>query len=733
MEFKENKWKTIGHLWWFVAVVQQSQSIQVSSRNLSLLCWFVICTEPCQCQQRSVRGFSSSKWWWTLWWWCCPKWHRWQCSNRLLMRNRGMKGRWRRRRKRRRSRRSVVHYQRGDRWMCQVSRTRFPLRWPFCVKHLGVVCQRDANGLAKTWTLAWLMPWATLVSWPLCTCVPGWTRQLESMIFVPWCASYSVCLVVWWYNAFIMLMWIYAFTDIVSQFADRLRCDDIHTTLQLLNSGHEPGEDLLWQSTHRDNCEQVTFVSMWWCCPAASLSTWLGHPKWIWKYFVFWCILVSHYIAESKNHIGMWAVLHVALIRTIRGWRPDVSTGNGDVGQMHGLHLKTALQPPELVQADGTSVTVQPATEVAPVTRVQPAATFVQPGVVPAVTRVQPVQHALLSAATSVQPGVVPAVTPVQPVVPAATSVQPGDTCAACGACCDTCAAWSGAYCDTCAALGACCNICPAWSGACCDTCAACGACCDTYAASCLTWDSWHSSTSLHSCSSLSSCSWNTCSCCSVKGCCPPTSTWRCHVWSWEWRQPVVRCGRTCWKGARPMPHLLGEGLSGRVGDSPALCTCASQWVPVKVEGLTSGRHPSAPLPSQRSFTGRKDLLEESGTYTLQFGSSVAQTFASEFLRLRHVWVTFVSHLCQLPACSVLHYMENFCLPNLWQLLQVRFSTHVKHHVFDLIIGFLGKNSCPCRRNSGKSLILVFMNATRICKILDNIIPTPLASPEVGW
>ena len=38
-----------------------------------------------------------------------------------------------------------------------------------------------------------------------------------------------------------------------------------------------------------------------------------------------------------------------------------------------------------------------------------------------------------------------------------------------------------------------------------------------------------------------------------------------------------------------------------------------------------------------RSFTGRQDLLEESGTYTPQFGSSVAQTFASEFLRLRHV------------------------------------------------------------------------------------------------
>ena len=103
----------------------------------------------------------------------------------------------------------------------------------------------------------------------------------------------------------------------------------------------------------------------------------------------------------------------------------EVSTGNGDVGQMLGLAppQDSPVQPPELVQADGTPVTVQPATAVAPVTHVQPAATSVQPGVVPAVTRVQPVQHALLSAATSVQPGVVPAVTPVQPMVPVATSV----------------------------------------------------------------------------------------------------------------------------------------------------------------------------------------------------------------------------------------------------------------------------------------------------------------------
>ena len=150
-------------------------------------------------------------------------------------------------------------------------------------------------------------------------------------------------------------MWIYAFTDRVSQFPDRLRCGDIHRSLQLLDSGDEPGEGLLWPSTHWDNCEQVTFVSMWWCCPAASLSTWLGHSKWIWKYFMCFDVLVSHYMAEWKNHIGIWAVLHVALIRTIRGWRPRRSAlwqrcpqGMVMLVRCLGLHhLKTALCSPQ--------------------------------------------------------------------------------------------------------------------------------------------------------------------------------------------------------------------------------------------------------------------------------------------------------------------------------------------------------------------------------------------------
>ena len=113
----------------------------------------------------------------------------------------------------------------------------------------------------------------------------------------------------------------------------------------------------------------------------------------------------------------------------------DLSAGNGHVGQMLGIvpPQDSPVQPPELVQADRTSVTVQAATSEATVTPVQPvvpaavtpvqplAATSVQPPVVPAaaVTPVQPL------AATSVQPPVVPAaaVTPVQPA--AATSVQP--------------------------------------------------------------------------------------------------------------------------------------------------------------------------------------------------------------------------------------------------------------------------------------------------------------------
>jgi hypothetical protein len=62
-----------------------------------------------------------------------------------------------------------------------------------------------------------------------------------------------------------------------------------------------------------------------------------------------------------------------------------------------------------------------------------------------------------------------------------------------------------------------------------------------------------------------------------------------------------------------------------------------------------------------KSFKGRKGLLEESGTYTPQFGPSVAHICAAEFQRLRHVWMIF-SQLAP-AACMqcVALYMEDFC------------------------------------------------------------------------
>ena len=66
------------------------------------------------------------------------------------------------------------------------------------------------------------------------------------------------------------------------------------------------------------------------------------------------------------------------------------------------------------------------------------------------------------------------------------------------------------------------------------------------------------------------------------------------------------------------------------------------------------------------SLTGR--TAGGSGTSLHNLGQVLPETFAWCFLWLRHVRVTFISHLCQLTACSVLQY-----------------------------IGFLGKNSCRCR------------------------------------
>ena len=105
-------------------------------------------------------------------------------------------------------------------------------------------------------------------------------------------------------------------------------------------------------------------------------------------------------------------------------------TGNGDVGQMLGLAppQDSPVQPPELVQADGTSVTVQPATAVAPVTNVQSAATVVPATAVAPVTNVQPAATVVpatpVAVACATNVNVRPAAT-VQPATPM-TNVQPG-------------------------------------------------------------------------------------------------------------------------------------------------------------------------------------------------------------------------------------------------------------------------------------------------------------------
>ena len=146
----------------------------------------------------------------------------------------------------------------------------------------------------------------------------------------------------------------------------------------------------------------------------------MGHCKYIWKHF-FLSFGVQVFIAESKKTYWDLDCSAFCTDQDDVWMKPkkkrnaaDLSAGNGHVGQMLGIvpPQDSPVQPPELVQDDRTSVTVQAATSEATVTPVQP--------VVPAaVTPVQPL------AATSVQPPVVPAaaVTPVQPA--AATSVQP--------------------------------------------------------------------------------------------------------------------------------------------------------------------------------------------------------------------------------------------------------------------------------------------------------------------
>ena len=143
-------------------------------------------------------------------------------------------------------------------------------------------------------------------------------------------------------------------------------------------------------------------------------------------FYVFWCFGFTLHGWVKKSY---WDMSYSACCtdqdnswmkakkkRTVA----EVSTGNGDVGQMLGLAppQDSPVQPPELVQADGTPATVQPATAVAPVTNVQPAAT-VQPATpVACVTNVQPA--ATVQPATPVAP-----VTNVQPATPAPPCTPP--------------------------------------------------------------------------------------------------------------------------------------------------------------------------------------------------------------------------------------------------------------------------------------------------------------------
>ena len=70
--------------------------------------------------------------------------------------------------------------------------------------------------------------------------------------------------------------------------------------------------------------------------------------------------------------------------------------------------------------------------------------------------------------------------------------------------------------------------------------------------------------------------------------------------------------------------------------------------------------------------------------------------------------LTLVPAACM--QCVALH--GELLPPQSLATTAIRFSTHVKHHVFDLIIGFLGKNSCPKLRN---------LFDTCVCKCYENM------------
>ena len=319
-------------------------------------------------------------------------------------------------------------------------------------------------------------------------------------------------------------MWIYAFTDRVSQFADRLRCDDIHRSLQLHGFGPWNG----WRSRGQAHIETIVSKLPLSPCDDAVLQQAYPHG-WdtqnefenILCVLVFWCHIT---LLSPKNHIGIWAVLHVALIRTIRAWGPRRSALRQMCPQewwcwSDAWACTTSRQPRACPRA-GTSwwdICHCPASNWSGPCDTCPACCDI------------------CAAWRGARCDTCPACGACCDICPATCPASCGtwcDTCPACPACfavcCDICPAWGGAclvwhlsslvwcllshlstrwcvlrHLSSLPACGACCDICRAWSGACCDICPACGACCDTCAASCATWDSWHASTSLHSCSSF--------------------------------------------------------------------------------------------------------------------------------------------------------------------------------------------------------------------------------------
>ena len=393
---------------------------------------------------------------------------------------------------------------------------------------------------------------------------------------------------------------------------------------------------------------------------------------------MFWCHIT---LLSQKNHIGMWAVLHVALIRTIRGWRPRRSAlrqmcpqGMVMLVRCLGLrHLKTALCSPQSWYKLMGHLSLSSQQLKWPLWHMSSLLWHLSSLVLWChlsslvwyllwhVSSLSSMLCCLLrhrfrlgwcllwhlcslwcllrhlsslvwcllwhlcslwcllrhlsSLEWCLLWHLVPAVTPVQPLVPAATSVQPG--------------------------------VVPAVTPS-------------------------PVQPVVHA-----SCSWNTCPCCSVKGCCPLTSTWRCHVWSWEWPQPVVRCGRTCVracrKGARSMPHKVQVGESVTALPCAHVChnECVSKWRASRPGGIPLHH---CPMRCERTWQSEMEhvpseweLVEAEDAAAME--AEIEQIFGWGHLSFALIKVSYVlrgSHLCCMFLwCCGLHIVV-ICLSEWW-------------------------------------------------------------------